>query len=312
MQNNFEDGIAVSSLVAREGALACWERERFGPRPHDDAQGWLIVAARRSAVLHRRTIAGTAELHMRAGTVSILRLSLGEDIILPPVPLGLVTVFLPDAAVPTILRSGYSHSLHEVFGHRSANLVAVTAYIADGLLKSEPATPLHAGLLKSLISCVTMSGLPTQSSMLGNQQPGRIHITRRKLSDLERFVASHLDQPIDALDLTRVAGMSIGHLCRVMKSDTGLTPYQFVLSMRLKRAHELLATSNMPLVEVALSCGFSNQAHFSATFKKKTGLTPGQFRRISFAGMSAGDTPNESMAVFAAESAPAMGHSPQA
>lgn len=114
-----------------------------------------------------------------------------------------------------------------------------------------------------------------------NLESHKIHITKRKVSDIVRYVIDHIDRPINLLDLCKVTGLSASHLCRAMKMDTGLTPYNFVIRVRIEFARQILLSTNQSLVEVALACGFSSQPHFCATFKKLTGQTPGQFRRLA-------------------------------
>jgi len=314
MQHDIADGLTVRMLLARGGALACWPTPAGTNGVSAGTRGWLILAARRAVITQRLGRAGETTLGLPGGSVSILRLDGDEDLRLPPVPHGVVPIFVCDASLPAIFEGDAAHTFREVIGLASDNLVAVAGYLADGLRTPGPETPLpHDGLLKSFIACVN-AGSPPSDLPHRAAAPGRIHMTRRKLDELERFVGDNIDQPIDVLDLSRVAEMSVGHLCRVMKRDTGFTPYQFVLRMRIDRARAHLAQRDVPLVEVALACGFANQAHFNAAFKKMTGLTPGQFRRIATGRAGAHDLQRACHTAFpgAAATDAASGHSPEA
>lgn len=124
----------------------------------------------------------------------------------------------------------------------------------------------------------------------------RIHITKIKLAKIMEFIIVNIDRRIELLDICNVTGLSASYLCRVMKTDTGLTPYNFVLRVRVDFSRQLLTSTKLPLAEVALACGFSSQSHFCSTFKKFTGQTPGQFRcmaaasRLAFGGEVGIDT----------------------
>lgn len=98
----------------------------------------------------------------------------------------------------------------------------------------------------------------------------------RKLAD---FVEAHLDQPLRLADLAQTAGQSPHHLIRTMRAATGLSPYQWLTHKRIERARELLARTDLPLIQVALECGFGTQQHFTTVFRQGTGMTPGAFRR---------------------------------
>jgi transcriptional regulator GlxA family with amidase domain len=52
-----------------------------------------------------------------------------------------------------------------------------------------------------------------------------------------------------------------------------------MLRIRIEKAQAMLATSDMPIVEVALTCGFASQAHFTTAFRRVAGLTPNRWRQ---------------------------------
>ena len=71
------------------------------------------------------------------------------------------------------------------------------------------------------------------------------------------------------------------YLCRVFKEGTGQTIQNFILDLRINNAKVLLKKTNMQLTEIVYGCGFSSQAYFCHIFKKRTGMTPLQFRNFS-------------------------------
>ena len=71
------------------------------------------------------------------------------------------------------------------------------------------------------------------------------------------------------------------YLCRVFKEVTKQTIQNFILDLRINNAKVLLKKTNMPLTEIVYGCGFSSQAYFCHIFKRKTGMTPLQFRNFA-------------------------------
>lgn len=69
------------------------------------------------------------------------------------------------------------------------------------------------------------------------------------------------------------------HLARAFRRQFGCAPAEHVRRLRIKRACELIESTDLPLSEVALSCGFCDQSHFSRLFKRLLGTTPAQYRR---------------------------------
>lgn len=98
----------------------------------------------------------------------------------------------------------------------------------------------------------------------------------KRLADVSRDVFS-----TGSLDYELVAsrmGLSRAHLNRKVKVLTGCTTSDFILAIRISTAKELLRGTSIPVWEIALKCGFGDQAYFSTTFKKMVGCTPLQYR----------------------------------
>jgi AraC-like DNA-binding protein len=76
------------------------------------------------------------------------------------------------------------------------------------------------------------------------------------------YVAASLSGPISLTDLAEVAGLSRMHFSAQFRRSTGLRPHEYVQGRRIDHAQQLLASSDLTLIEIALSAGFANQAHF--------------------------------------------------
>jgi transcriptional regulator GlxA family with amidase domain len=98
---------------------------------------------------------------------------------------------------------------------------------------------------------------------------------RRRVRD---YIAAHLNEKITNTALAEVAGLSTCHFARVFKQTEGMSPHQYVLHCRIKRAKELLAGTEMPLSEIAIAAGFSDQSHYTRCFREIIGVTPGDYR----------------------------------
>lgn len=84
------------------------------------------------------------------------------------------------------------------------------------------------------------------------------------------------------MSLTRLAaecGLSVRHFSRAFRQSTGVPPHRWLLKLRVERAKELLRKPSLSLTDVALSCGFSDQSHFTRVFTAMVGLSPGHWRR---------------------------------
>lgn len=89
----------------------------------------------------------------------------------------------------------------------------------------------------------------------------------------KQYLSQNLDERISLTDVAGKIKVSQFHLLRMFKQQTGVSPHQFRIGVRISKA-KILLRKEMPLVEVALETGFSDQSHFSNTFKRHAGVTP--------------------------------------
>jgi AraC family transcriptional regulator len=93
------------------------------------------------------------------------------------------------------------------------------------------------------------------------------------------LLLENLDGNVSISEVAQMCNLSRGYFIRAFRETTGMTPYQWVLRERINRARDLLRTSNAPLAEVAITCGFADQSHFTRVFAGIVGTTPGNWRR---------------------------------
>jgi len=99
------------------------------------------------------------------------------------------------------------------------------------------------------------------------------------LKKINALIHERLHEDISLKDLAEVACISKDHFLRAFRDTVGQTPYHYLLSQRLERAKVLLREEpGVPVAEVARRCGFKNLSHFSATFRRMTGVSPKGYR----------------------------------
>lgn len=93
------------------------------------------------------------------------------------------------------------------------------------------------------------------------------------------YIDEHLSEHIPVKELGRVARRSASHFCRAFKRAMGETPYGYITRRRVAVAERLMLTTDTPLSEIAIACGFSDQSHFCNRFREATGQSPAAWRR---------------------------------
>jgi AraC-like DNA-binding protein len=92
-------------------------------------------------------------------------------------------------------------------------------------------------------------------------------------------IDAHLGGRVSVKELAGIAGLCTGHFCRAFKQTFGLPAHTYLTRRRIEFAQNVMLSSQLPLSDVALTCGLSDQAHFTRVFRKIVGETPSAWRR---------------------------------
>ena len=106
-------------------------------------------------------------------------------------------------------------------------------------------------------------------------------LTHSQLSRTREFIEENPSERVRLSDLAQLAGVSVSHFCHAFKQSTGMSPYRWQLLSRIRKAQELLLSGSVPLASIALATGFADQSHFTRTFRRIVGKTPGAWLRAN-------------------------------
>ena len=93
------------------------------------------------------------------------------------------------------------------------------------------------------------------------------------------YISSNLDRNISIEELAEMAGLSVHHFARAFKQTVGMPPHCYILQRRIEQAQQMLRTTKLPLSDIALSLGFSDQSHLARHFRRMTGVPPSAVRQ---------------------------------
>jgi AraC-like DNA-binding protein len=113
---------------------------------------------------------------------------------------------------------------------------------------------------------------------IATEREQRGGLPARMLRSIEEYIDLHLEKDLSVEELASHLGISTSYFARSFRSSVGLAPHAYVMRRRLLRAQELLASTDLPLIDIALATGFADQSHFSRRFHQMTGVPPRTFR----------------------------------
>ncbi|MET0640079.1 MAG: GlxA family transcriptional regulator [Hyphomicrobium sp.] len=102
----------------------------------------------------------------------------------------------------------------------------------------------------------------------------RLGYNNSALVDIAALMEANFEEPLTAVELAKLAGLSLRQVQRMFQVSLETTPTKYYLQLRLRRARELLLQSQMSITEIAISCGFQSTCHFSKSYRALYGRTP--------------------------------------
>jgi AraC family transcriptional regulator len=100
----------------------------------------------------------------------------------------------------------------------------------------------------------------------------------RWLSQAREMLHARFAENLTLSEVARVVGVHPVHLAQMFHKTYNCTVGEYMRRLRIEYACHELATSQKPIVDIALAAGFCDQSHFTRTFKRSTGLAPSQYR----------------------------------
>jgi AraC family transcriptional regulator, glycine betaine-responsive activator len=120
--------------------------------------------------------------------------------------------------------------------------------------------------------------IPLAARMGAGQQ------TLRKVAEL---MEANFEEPLTAVELAQLAGLSLRQIQRMFHETLGTTPTKYYLRLRLQRARALLVQSDMSITQIAVACGFQSACHFSKSYRAMYSRSPRSERQQPLFGDAA-------------------------
>lgn len=168
------------------------------------------------------------------------------------------------------LYNGEELYLHEIFPNsREADLVhKITS--CSGSYNVEKDLIINQWILDLMTLCILSKRKKIQQ---------RSPVITEKLQAALGYMTEHLNEKISISDISHSVYLSQYHFQRLFKKQTGVTPYEYLIHLRINRAKDLLVSTDASLEDIAASCGFSDSKNLIYNFKRVVHTTPNQYRK---------------------------------
>ncbi|MBD9528802.1 helix-turn-helix domain-containing protein [Paracoccus sp. PAR01] len=181
--------------------------------------------------------------------------------------------FIEDAE--RISARGKGQTLSRVQGREDQILRHLAQALLPALAAPESFDPLFIEQLATTIGAHLLHQYRTDGGSDSDRLCALAPVMIRRAQDM---LMSGEGDKVSIADIAEALNLSRHGFFRAFRDSTGVTPYQWLLNQRIERARRLLATTDLSLVEVALTCGFSDQSHFTRVFGRIEGMSPGRWR----------------------------------
>jgi transcriptional regulator GlxA family with amidase domain len=121
--------------------------------------------------------------------------------------------------------------------------------------------------------------LRTEGTRQSGATPWNLPLAPEKLKQALELMIKNIDDPVPLARLASSINVSRRQLERQFVNRLGKSPYRYYLELRLERARQLVEGTTLPLVEIAVACGFVSPSHFSKSYREVFGCTPTVARR---------------------------------
>jgi YesN/AraC family two-component response regulator len=158
------------------------------------------------------------------------------------------------------------------FGSEELAMQAVRGGANDYLKK-----PIRLEMLQRTVGALMSRRSATTSGT--RPRTGGARVDHPAIREALTFLHDHFTEGITLTRLSREAGLSRFHFCRLFRRETGMLFHDYLQELRISRARILLEDNYLTVTDVAYAVGFNDLSYFDKAFRRRVGRSPMQYRR---------------------------------
>jgi AraC family transcriptional regulator len=289
--NQFAENMYLKDLSTAEVRLSERSMFRFGRFQSNEglpeitrgsgAPSDYLIALQLKAIPFIEQFLGTEKVSSGSypiGGVSVLNLQEKPAILLPN-PFDTLVLHVTQSALDEI---AYAHKTPRVeqlvwpFGHLDSVVYNLGKTLVASLDQPNYTSKVFLDHVLHALNCHFVCSYGGLRISAPRSRGGLSPLQMRRATE---FLEAHLDGNINLDQVARVCDLSVSHFARAFRQTFRRPPYRWLIERRVARAKDLIASSHLPLAEIAIQSGFGDQGAMNRSFKKILGVTPGICRR---------------------------------
>lgn len=131
-------------------------------------------------------------------------------------------------------------------------------------------------IMRKLIECVMVHVLRHHELSI---KDSTVQVRHREIEKVKKYIRENYFEKVSLDELSEIVNINKYYLIRLFKQQTGLSPIDYLINVRLSQAEKLLTQTSLTISEISDRVGFHSPSHFSKTFKESNHMTPSTYRK---------------------------------
>lgn len=149
-------------------------------------------------------------------------------------------------------------------------------YLKDFMIEYKNRLPGYKEILKAIEISITHSII----RIILNCKPGKEEISARmEINNIIEYMHANYDKKLSVEELSKNISLSSSHFSRIFKKETGKSPLEYLIQVRLEKAKIMLMSNKKSITDIAYDTGFNSSSHFASSFLKHFKISPTQFKQ---------------------------------
>lgn len=178
--------------------------------------------------------------------------------------------------------------LRNIKYHLIITIAMITRFCIEGGMQTEEAYTLSDIYINQLDTCTTEEEIIALHQEVIYDFTERMHRIKKKVGlsraviKTSEYVFNHLNEKLSLEELAKLTGTNKTYLCELFKKETGITIFQYATKLKIEASEKMLMYTDYTPADISNYFAFSSHSHFISIFKKQTGVTPTEYRKLHF------------------------------